>query len=263
MARFAVGAAAMFALCRADAVGKSNEGKPSGQFGHDDSMTGGFFYPSNVPPHDKCSVDCVRMCGEGLGRNPQKRNMHSNSDCQSACYAHSIETPRKATSPWEKNMQQGLYVQKVMSEYCARGACGNGLLQASAVQKHEEKAGEVYSPNTWKGDPRAVSSGWPKGCESKDYYCQEFCQNMYHKPTGDLGEHPGASKNKWSSDQKQCKKDCGNNFKSMTKYWDEWCTCYKGKGGDMHLEKVPGLLQEAQELEPVDIGSFMQVPGEL
>lgn len=257
MARFAVGAAAMFALCRADA------GKPSGKFGHDDSMTGGFLNPYNVPPHDKCSVNCNRICGEGLGRNTKHRKSGSNSDCQSACYAHSIETPRKATGPWDKNMQQGLYVQKVMSEYCARGACGHALLQASAVQKHEEKAGEVFSPNTWKGDPRAVSSGWPKGCESKDYYCQEICQNMYHKPTGDLGEHPGAGKTTWSSDQKKCKQDCNSNFAAMTNYWDEWCGCFDGPGGDMHLEKVPGLLQEAQELEPVDIGSFMQIPGEL
>lgn len=260
MTRFAVGAAAFLALCRAEGLGESGKPKP-GEFGYDDSKKPGFLYPSRIPSHDKCSVDCVRLCQEGLGR---KKSMNFMSDCQNACYAHAIETPHEKTGMWDKNQQQGKYVQKVMAEYCDRGVCGRGgLLQASAVEKHGEKAGEAYSPNTWKGDPRAVYGGWPSGCASEDYYCQEFCQNMYHKPTGALGEHPGASQKSWESDQQTCKRDCKTNFHAVAEYWDEWCTCFEGPGGDMHLENVPGLLQEVQEPEPVDVGSFMQVPREL
>ena len=49
----------------------------------------------------------------------------------------------------------------------------------------------------------------------------------------------------------------------MTKYWDEWCTCFQGPGGNMHLETVPGLLQTEQDVESTDVGSFMQLPMEL
>jgi len=258
MARFAVGAAALFAVGHAVSV---DNGKP-GVYPHDDSKdVMAFMNPDSVPRHDKCGVDCVRICKEVLGRTGY-RSLSSYSECQNACYAHSIETPHKKENMFDTNHQQGKYVQKVMSEYCDRGACGKGLLQASAAQKHEGKEGSAYSPNTWKGDPRAVSSGWPSGCESGEYYCKEFCQNIYHKAVTKLGQHPGAGPN-WSRDQKQCNADCNKNFKAMAKYWDEWCTCYKSPGGDMHLETVPGLVQVGKEVEPVDVGSFMQVPGEL
>jgi len=270
MARFVVGAAALVSLGRAVSL----DSKEPGQFGHDDSKdVVAYLNPNSVPRHDKCGVDCTRICREGLGRT-EMRMMCSKSDCTDACFAHAIETPHKKEGIFDTNHQQGKYVQKVMSEYCSRGASGTyGLLQASAVEKHEETAGEVafleaeqeeaYSPNTWRGDPRAVTSGWPSGPASSTYYCQEICQNIYHKAVTNLGQHPGAGPN-WAMDQSQCGRDCSNNWPSMRKYWDEWCTCFKSPGGNMHLETVPGLVQEKQEIEPVDVGSFMQVPaGEL
>jgi len=259
MARFAVGAAALFALCRADGWGA----KP-GQFGYDDSKKAAFEFPNpkSIPGHDKCGVDCYRICQDGLGRH-KTRNMFSYSECTNSCYAHSIETPHEKQSLFDTNRQQGKYLQKVMAEYCSRGVCGAGLLQAAAVHEHQQKEGGAYSPGAEKGDPRAMPSGWPSGCESQGYYCQEVCQNLYHKPVGSMGEHFGASKSTWSRDVSSCKTDCSGNFKAMTKYWDEWCECYQSPGGDMKLTKVPGLLQQEQELESVDVGSFMQLPAEL
>lgn len=261
MSRFAVGAAAVFALCRADEWGQP---KP-GEFGYDDTKNKMWEYPNpkSMPGHDKCGVDCYRICGDGLGR--KGRNMVSYSDCHNSCYAHTIETPHQKSHMWDTNRQQGKYIQKVMAEYCDRGVCGAGLVQSAAVQEHQHNETGAYSPGAHKGDPRAMPSGWPSGCESETYYCQEACQNLYHKPTSDIGEHPGASEKHWSRDLRNCKSDCGKNFKAMTKYWDEWCTCYKSKDGDMKLEKVPGLLQQEQEQEPelVDVGAFMQLPAEL
>eukprot|EP00932_Pfiesteria_piscicida_P015194 SRR837773.27217.p2 GENE.SRR837773.27217~~SRR837773.27217.p2 ORF type:complete len:210 (+),score=90.08 SRR837773.27217:37-630(+) len=194
---------------------------------------------------------------------------NKNSDCVNSCYAHSIETPHEAERWGDTNHQQGKYVQKVMAEYCDRGICGASLAQGAAkVQAHEHKEGAAWSPGAknWVPDPRAMPSGWPKTCEKQSYYCQEICQNLYHKPASSLGEHFGSTDAYWQRDQEQCKRDCSQNFEGMTKYWDEWCTCFKGPGGNMHLENVPGLLQqkeEVQESEAVDVGSFMQLSVEL
>ena len=209
-----------------------------------------YMNPSSVPSGDKCGVNCYRICGDGLGRS----DVMTGGSCRAACFAHSIETTR-AASGWTPARQQGKYMQKVMAEYCERGVCKGSLLQAD-VHKHEHQEGDAW------GYP-AKSSGWPKRqCAKQAYYCQEMCQNMYHKPTGDLGDHPGADDN-WRANQASCKSDCSKNFAGLTEYWDEHCSCVKSKGKP---SLPPGLLQEKHEHEEhqsVDVGSFMQTTVEL
>jgi hypothetical protein len=250
MARFAVGAAAFVALCHAD----DKASVPPGTYGHDDKTAEipfGFLNPVKVPGHDQCPVNCNKIC-HGVGMTGW-RNPFSKADCTNACFAHVIETPHAASGWMDTNHQQGKYVQKVMAEYCDRRICKAGLLQHAEIKRHETKEGDKaeegdkYSPNLWKGDPRAVSSGWPSGCETQAYYCDELCRNMYHEPTSDLGEHFGAGKDSWKKGQDTCKKGCmvKENFEALKKYWDEWCTCYKSPGAkaSVGLDKVLVLLK--------------------
>lgn len=231
-----------------------------------------YMYPVNVPSTDKCGVNCIRLCGEGLGR----KSGSAASECKKTCYAHSIETTRARTL-YSAQRQQGKYMQKVMTEYCERGVCkaGRSLLEAVAIKKHEQQEGAAW------GYP-AKASGWPKTCETQTYYCQEVCQNLYHKPTGDLGVHPGSDSN-WKSNQNTCKTDCGKNFAGLSGLWNEFCTCTKQKGG---VRLPEGLLQQSPEedadeaaertgekpmevgeepmdMETEDVGAFIQMPAEL
>jgi hypothetical protein len=251
MARLAGSLAALFVVCRAEA----HEEEPRSGLANNNGIN--YFdamNPVSVPSTDKCGVNCYKICG-GLGRN--------GFDCKKTCYAHSIETTRAATW-YEKERPQGKYMQKVMTEYCDRGVCGRrgGLLQAAAVSKHEHlQQQEDTKSDHQEGDAwgyPATNKGWPVGkCAKQKYYCTQLCQNLYHQPTGDLGEHPGADAN-WQKNQDKCKKDCNvkENFEALTEYFDEFCACLDKNG---RKELPVGLLQE--EPESVDVGSFIQLPS--
>jgi len=225
------------------------------------------WHSKNVPGSAKCGVDCTGLCAGGMDTDIKKTMFSSMADgipfansnqyCTEACVAHSIETSMEGYKGWSSGLngqKQGMYVQKVMAEYCSRGLCkhGQSLQQKQAtIQKHENQEAEFW------GYP-AEPSGWPSTCATPSYYCTQFCENVYHDPTEPLGEHPGAD-SEWSKNREQCNKNCNKNWNVVKTVYDTQCTCLKEHGTPVY----PSHLQEARQVEEVDVGAFMQVPQEL
>jgi len=240
--------------------------------GDDDFMTNYMFHKDGVPSRDTCSVDCEALCKGGMSKNVEYWPgsgfsdgvpfANSNTYCIEACVAHSIQTTMNGYTGWMQGMngkRQGMYVQKVMAEYCSRGQCEPGQTPPSMLQlhkaeiaKHEHKEGEAW------GYP-AKPSGWPSTCETSSYYCSTFCENVYHEPTKPLGAHPGANP-VWKKNQDQCNTNCNDNWRVVKKVFDKQCRCIVHHGAPSY---APHLVQESSDIEQVDVGSFMQLYVEL
>jgi hypothetical protein len=227
------------------------------------------FHAGNVPSSDRCGVNCKGLCESGMHKGIRKSALSGMTDgvpfanseqyCTEACVAHSIKTTMEGYTGWSRHLngqKQGMYVQKVMAEYCSRGTCkdGESLQQQKAdIQKHDHyREGELW------GYP-AEASGWPSTCETPSYYCAQFCENVYHDTTEPLGEHPGADTN-WRGNRNQCKANCKDNWSNVKEVFDAQCACIQKHSAPAY---PPHLLQGSSGVEEVDVGSFMQVSVEL